>query len=101
MKKLHAHRTLLCEVSQITSLWMIFQFMCGVNLGVAENLSLLLIMFWVEGHHDFVHWQHVGMWDLGDKVMRMRKASKHNISILRFPNEGSETDVSNVVLYWA
>lgn len=53
-----------------------------VNLGVPENLSFLLIMFWVEGHHDFVHWQQVGMWDLGDKVTRMRKASKPNISIL-------------------
>lgn len=33
------------------------------------------------------------MWDLGNKVMSMRKGNKHNTRILRFPNEGSEPEV--------
>lgn len=53
--------------------------------------SWVLIMFWVERHHDLVQWQHVWMWDLGNKVMRIRKGSKYNISMLGFPNEVCET----------
>lgn len=56
---------------------MIFQFMCGVCLGVPKYLSWFVIMFWVERHHDFVRWQHAWMWDLGNKVMSMRKGNKY------------------------